>query len=344
MEVSLGNLAANARMVAARANGARLLPMVKADGYGIGALPAAKALEASVDPWGFGVATVAEGTALRAGGVSRPVVVFTPARPEQLPAYRAHDLRAVLDDPATIAAWDLPFHLEVDTGMGRSGVRWDDPRLRACATARLEGAFFHFHSAEDAPATVEVQWQRFQRALAQLGPRPRLLHAGNSAGIWHFDERLDLVRPGMFLYGCRPAADLPAPRPVAAVRSRVVSLRRIPAGESVSYGAEWVAPRETTIATVGFGYADGLPRCVQGRAEALIGSRRFPVVGRITMDMVMADLGPDPGAVRVGDRVTVVGQDGDETITWDDAARWAGTNTYEMMSRIGARVERMYHS
>jgi alanine racemase len=343
MRVDLASLVSNAVTVRAAARGARLLPMLKADAYGFGAVPVARALEGSpaADPWGFGVAGVGEGAALRAAGIRRPILVFTPARSEAQEAFRAHDLRAALDDPAVIAGWTLPYHLDVDTGMGRSGVRWDDPRLAQCRTAKLEGAFTHFHSAEDDPGSVELQWSRFETALRALGERPRLVHAANSAAVWRLEQRLDLIRPGLFLYGVRPAPHVPAPRPVASLYARVVSVRRICAGEGVSYGVEWRAPRDTTIATVGLGYADGVPRATQGKLVVLIGGRRYPVVGRITMDMVMVDAGPD-GTVRTGDVATFVGRDSGEEITWDDVAGWAGTNVYEVICRVNPRVERIY--
>jgi alanine racemase len=315
--------------------------MLKADAYGLGAVEVARALEKGADPWGFGVARVDEGAVLRAAGVRRPILVFTPARLDEQDAFRQHDLRAALDDPAVIAAWTLPYHLDVDTGMSRSGVRWDDPRLAKCRTANLEGVFTHFHSAEDNPASVETQWSRFETALRTLGDRPSLVHAANSAAVWRLEQSLDLVRPGLFLYGSRPAPDLPLPRPVSSLHSRVVSVRRVCQGEGVSYGVEWKAPRDTVIATVGLGYADGLPRATQGRLTVLIGGRRYPVVGRITMDMVMADAGPD-GVVRPGDVATFIGRDGKEEITWADVAACAGTNVYEVMCGVNPRVERVY--
>jgi alanine racemase len=302
----------------------------------------ARALEQSVDPWGFGVATVPEGVALRAAGIRRPIIVFTPALAESQPQYRAHDLQAVLDNPVVIREWFSPYQLEIDTGMGRSGVRWDDPAIAACRTPRMQGAFMHFHSAEDDQASVREQWSRFGRAVQALGERPRLLFVANSAAVWRLDEELDLVRPGIFLYGCRPMAGVPEPQPVASLRARVVSVRGIPAGESVSYGAEWVATRDARIATIGFGYADGLHRSAQGKAAVLIAGQRYPLVGRITMDMVLADVTDARTPVALGDRVTLVGSDGRETIAWEDLASWAGTNTYEMMSRLGSRVERVY--
>ncbi|MBI4499750.1 MAG: alanine racemase [Gemmatimonadetes bacterium] len=342
LEVNLVNLAANAETVRAAARGARLLPMVKADGYGLGALRVAHTLERHVDPWGFGVATVAEGATLRAAGIRRPIVVFTPALAEHQARCREFDLQAVLDDPAIIHDWKLPYQLEIDTGMGRSGVRWDDPDLARYATAQMQGAFMHFHSAEDHPASVRTQWERFQAAVTRLPARPALLFVANSAGVWKLEEKLDLVRPGMFLYGCIIAKDMPAPKPVASLRSRVVSVRGIRKGEGVSYGGEWISPRDARIATIGFGYADGLHRSVQGKARVLIRGRSYPLVGRITMDMVLADVTDGGETVERGDRVTLVGTDENETITWEDLAGWAGTNTYEMMAGLGTRVERVY--
>ncbi len=312
--------------------------MVKADAYGLGAVPVAKAL-LGLDPWGFGVATVQEGAELRAAGIRRPIVVLTPARIELEPAYRAHDLRAVLDDPDTAARWTLPYHVEIDTGMARVGIRWDEPeRLAAVTLPQLEGAFTHFHSADADAGSVREQWARFQQALACLGRRPALIHAANSAGIWRLGERLDLVRPGVFLYGGRAGGHAPLPKAVAAVRARVVSTRRLHAGDSVSYGAEWRAGRDTCIATLGIGYADGIPRSVLGRAHVLLHGRPCPMVGRVTMDMLMVEAeGAAPGDV-----ATLVGSDGESAITLDEFAGWAGTISYEILTGLGSRLPREY--
>jgi alanine racemase len=342
LDVSLAALLANARAVLDRAPGARLLPMVKAAAYGLGAVRCARALEA-LDPWGFGVATVGEGSELRAAGLTRPILVFTPASLEQRDAYRRHDLRAVLDRPEVIAAWTGPFHLEIDTGMGRCGVRWDDgAALARCGSPHLEAVFTHFYAADVDPASVETQWRRFVEARGRV-PGSALVHAANSAAVWRLAEKLDLVRPGIYLYGGSHAADLPAPDPVAALRAPVVALRRVRRGDSVSYGGDWRAPADTWIATVGAGYADGIPRAVQGRAEVALQGRRRPVVGRVTMDFVMVDAGPDGGGVTVGDVATVFGGDDGLAPTVDEFGGWAGTNSYEILARIGARVARRYH-
>jgi alanine racemase len=319
--------------------------MVKADAYGLGAVPVAQALEV-VDPWGYGVGTIAEGAALRAAGIRRPILVFTPACLELEAAYRAHDLHAVLDDPEVAARWSLPFHLEIDTGMARAGIRWDQPeRLAAVVSPRLEGAFTHFHSADTDPASVREQWTRFQQALGRLGRRPVVTHAANSAGIWRLAERTDLVRPGIFLYGGRAGMEAPLPRPVATLRAPVVSLRTVQAGDSVSYGATWHASTPARIATLGVGYCDGVPRSVHGPAQALLAGHRCPIVGRVTMDMVMVEV-PAGWAreVRVGDVATLFGGEGEGAISLDEFAGWAGTISYEILTGLGSRLPREYRN
>jgi alanine racemase len=342
LAVDLPSLRANARAVQDAARGAALLPVVKADAYGLGAVPVVRALE-ELEPWGFAVATVDEAIELREAGCARPLLVFTPPFPTQLADYRRFDLRAVLGDATAAEEWALPFHVEIDTGMGRCGVRWDDrPALGRFGGEHLEGAFTHFYAADTDAATVTRQWRRFEEALGALKNRPRLRHAQNSAGAWRCPAQLDLVRPGIFLYGGTLAPDLPHPSAVMAVRAPVVDLRRLSAGDGVSYGGVWRAPHDTWIATLGIGYADGVPRCVAGRAHVLHGGSRWPIVGRVTMDFIMIDVGPSGGGVRVGDVATVVGRDGDDEITLDEFAAWSDTINYEVLTRFGARLAREY--
>ena len=347
VDIDLGALVANARTVAA-ACGVRLLPMVKANGYGLGAVAVTRALE-PLDPWGFGVATAEEGAALRAAGCVRPILVATPLDPEGVDRLLAADLRPAIGDLATLRAWcgrsDQPFHLEIDTGMSRAGIRWDDREALAAAAAELrdcrgwEGIFTHFHSAEDVAESVRGQWERFHAVLAALPRRPALVHAANSAAALRNSAFAgDLVRPGIFLYG--GAAGEWTPTPVAALRARVVAVRRVGAGDPVSYGATWRAPQATTIATVAAGYADGLPRAaeVTGRPARVveIHGRPFPIAGRVTMDMTMVAVGDEP--VAIGDVVTVFGG----VVSLDAQARSAGTIAYELLTSLGARLPRRY--
>ena len=343
LEVDLGNLVSNARTVLQAARGARLLPMVKADGYGLGAVRVALALEA-VDPWGFGVATIDEGIELREAGVSRPILVFTPATVDFLNPFRQHDLTAVLDTLESISVWDAPFHLEIDTGMGRTGVTWDDTALLMKVRSRyMQGAFTHFHSADERPETVPHQLSRFQEALGALPSRPEFVHAANSTGVWVASETLDLVRPGIFLYGGSIADHVPEPRSVVSLRAPIVSLREISRGDSVSYGAAWKAQSDTVVATLGAGFADGVPRSLFGQGQVIVAGTRCPIVGRVTMDLTMIDVGSlAPGSVRVGSTATLLGAAGEDEISLAEFAGWAVTNTYEVLVRLNSRAERRY--
>ena len=348
VDVDLGALVANARAIAARC-GNRLLPMVKANGYGLGAIEVARALE-SLEPWGYGVATVEEGAALRASGITRPILVASPLLPEAIDGYLDNDLRPAVGDPAALGAWcgrsDRPFHLEIDSGMGRAGVRWDEPSAVAAVAARLheaagwEGAFTHFHSADTDPASVETQWARFQEVLAALPRRPRLVHAANSSAALRGSRfAADLVRPGIFLFG--GGAGGTEPRPVAALRARVLAVRRLGAGASVSYGATWRAAVPTTIATIGVGYGDGFLRAARHpgppRLVELDGSL-LPVVGRVTMDMTMLDAGD--AEVRPGDVATLYGG----RVSLDRQAEASGTISYELLTALATRLPRRYRS
>jgi alanine racemase len=344
VDVDLEALASNARAFGVRA-GVPLLPVVKADAYGLGVGPVVDALE-PLDPWGYGVGTVEEGEALRRGGVTRPVLVLSPMLPGLAARMRGAGLRPSLGDLEAVDAWlaqdpEAPFHVDLDTGMARSGFRWDDGERLDRLAERLatalgwEGAFTHFHSAEhDAPATGE-QWDRFQGAVARLGRRPRYLHAANSAGGL-LDARFaaDLARPGLYLYGARVGGHVPAP--VVSFRARVIATRRVRPGDPVSYGATWRSSRATTIVTVAAGYADGVPLALSNRGHLDIAGTRHPIVGRVTMDMTMADVGDDP--VPPGAVATVFGSG----LSLDLQAEAAGTIAYDLLTGIGPRVVRRY--
>jgi alanine racemase len=350
VDVDLGALLANARTLVGL-TGTRLLPMVKANGYGLGALAVARALE-PLDPWGYGVASVEEGAALRAAGIDRPLLVVSPLLPGAVEAHLAHDLRPTIGDVPALEAWcargPRPFHVEIDTGMSRAGLRWDDaPALAAAATLLRdadgwEGLFTHFHSAERDPASVAAQWARFQGVLATMPRRPALTHAANSGGaLLGRAYAGDLIRPGIFLYG--GGAGGPDPRPVVTLRARVVAVRRIEAGDTVSYGATWRAPRATTVATLALGYADGFLRAARDPGGAPASPRLVelngevvPVVGRVTMDMTMVDAGT--GRPVPGDVATIFGG----RVSLDQQAAAAGTISYEMLTALSPRIPRRY--
>ena len=345
IEVDLGALVANARTISERAPGSRLLPIVKADAYGLGAVRVARALE-RVDPWGFAVATAHEGRELREAGITRPVLVMGP-QTRALELVAKHGLTPALGSAEQIGAWlklapGRPFHVEVDTGMARWGLPWQTVGAEAALfrdAPGFEGVFTHFHSPAEAPASVKEQWDRFQAALAALGTRPRLVHSANSAALLDFPETAgDLVRPGIFLYGGRAGAHRPSR--VVQWRARVLATRWLEAGDSVSYGATYRAATRTSVATIAAGYADGVPRSLSNVGAVLVDGRRLPFAGRVTMDLTMvasADRAPVVGSV-----ATLIGSDGPEAIELDDFAALAGTISYEVLTGLGRRVTRVY--
>ena len=346
MEIDVGALAENARTIA-RTAGTRLLPVVKANAYGVGAVAVSGALEA-LNPWGYGVATIEEGAELRAAGITRPILVFLPTRAQLFDAYERHDLTPGLGDAGSILEWtarsDRPFHVEIDTGMGRSGVRWDDTEDLADAldTDAFDGCYTQFHSADKRDGSAEEQLRRFLSAVEKFPRRPRLLHVANSAAALRGKEfAFDLVRPGVFLYGGSPGEDLPQPQPVVSVRARVLSVRRVRKGESVSYNASWVAPRDTVIATLGIGYADGIRRRVSesGQASVLLRGKRCPIVGLVTIDMTFVETGTLE--VQVGDVATIVGEDTKQRITLEEFSAWSGALQREFLTGLGARLPRI---
>ena len=337
-----------------------MIPMVKADAYGLGLGPAVSALELE-DPWGYGVAAVAEGLAVRELGIDKPVVVVSPVPPDAYRAAVRAGLAVSVSDPGALerlagAAGETGrlgrFHLEVDTGMGRAGFDWRTveswaPRVAAFLEEglRWEGCFTHFHSA-DAPdeASTARQWERLLATLEAL-PSPEspfLLHACNSAGsLRRPDFAADAVRPGIFLYGGAAGEELPPPAPVAQVRARVTFLRDAPPGTTVGYGATYAAASRERWATVGIGYGDGLPRLLSNRGHGIVRGRRVPIIGRISMDVTVVDVTRVPG-VEVGDVVTLVGRDGGEEITLEEVAGHAGTISYEILTGLTPRLPRIW--
>jgi alanine racemase len=345
VDIDLGALRRNGAAIAAHA-GVPLLPMVKADAYGLGAVRVVRVLE-DLDPWGFGVATVREGEELRRIGITRPIVVFTPLLPAELDAVRRARLRPALESRESIQRWGVtaePWHLSIDTGMSRSGVRWTDVAdLRGLLElAPPEGVFTHFHSAEIDDGSRTVQERRFAEALAALPFRPMVIHAENGAAIARSDgSRWDVVRPGIFLYGVGSGAGARlAPEPVAAVRARIVATRWLEDGDTVSYLATYRAVGRRRIATLPLGYADGYRRSFSNRAPVIVNGRRAPVAGLVTMDMTMIDVTDAP--CEVGDVVTLLGRDGDDLIAVEELAGVSGLSAYELLTGLRQRLPRRY--
>lgn len=326
--------------------GAALIPMVKADAYGVGAAGVVRALE-PLEPYAYGVATVAEGRELRAFGVARPILVFTPLLVEELAAVAAADLTPTLGSAASIVAWGAtgrPYHLAIDTGMNRAGISWRDvASVRdAVRAAPPAGAFTHFHSAEMHDGTVAEQERRFRAALDEIGLDVPFLHTENSAAIARSSGTWQAIRPGVFLYGVGSGDDAAVrPDPVVTMRARVVDLRTIEPGDTVSYDATYRAERRTRIATVAAGYGDGYPRGASNRATALVRGTRVPLRGLVTMDMIMLDVTSVP--CDVGDVATLIGREDDDLISVEEVAAHARISPYELLTGLRGRLDRYYH-
>lgn len=339
--------------------GAHVIPMVKADAYGLGVAQTVQALGPE-GPWGWGVATVDEGLELRAMGVADPVIVFPPLTPDQLrPALEA-ELHVCISSLAALEAVlalsrelgvEPSLHVDVDTGMGRTGLDWRlaaewGPRVAEAARERVRwvGVFTHLHSADEGAESVREQWERFHEALDALPDRPAglLVHMLNSAGAFRAPEHAEAaVRPGIFLYGGEVGPGQPRPDPVVSLHARVAHVRDAPAGTTVGYGATYSAREAERWATLSIGYADGLPRALGNRGSALLGGRRVPIIGRISMDMTVVDIS-DASGVGVGDVATLLGEDGREAITVDEVAELAGTISYEILVGFTRRLPRVW--
>jgi alanine racemase len=346
VEIDLGALRRNGGAIARHA-GVPILPMVKANAYGLGAVAVVRALE-PLAPWGFGVATPGEGRALREAGVDRPILIFSPILPADFPATREARLTPVLGDATTIAAWIASgggdWHLDIDTGMARAGAQWDRVGELAdlLASSPPDGACTHYHDGADA-TSVKVQRERFDIAVAMLPRRPRVLHAENGPAIEHLDtpSSLDVVRPGIFVYGVSSGrAPRIAPEPVLSLRARVVEVRTVPDGAGVSYEATWRARGPRRIATLSIGYADGYRRALSSRGVVLVNGVRAIVAGLVTMDMTMVDV--TAAACAPGDIATLIGEAAPDRLTVADVATTAELSPYELLTGLSPRLPRIY--
>ncbi len=361
VDVSAEALRANFRRVRDSAGPeAGVIPMVKADAYGLG-MPETLAALLPLGPRAIGVATVEEGLRVRSLGVDRTVLVLSPVPPGSYPdavegelTVSVGDLRGLdlLARAAEAAGRPGRFHLDVDTGMGRAGFDWH--RVEAWATAlaeRLgpplawEGVFTHFHSADAAdPGPTLTQWERLGQVLEALPDPPEglLVHACNSPGALRLPElAAGAVRPGIFLYGGVAGEELPPPRPVAALRARVSFLRDAVRGSTVGYGSTYAAPEAQRWATVAIGYGDGLPRLLSNRGHGLVRGRRAPIIGRVSMDVTVLDVSRVPG-VQAGEVVTFFGRDGDGEIPLEEVAGHARTINYEVLTGLTRRLPRIW--
>lgn len=361
-EIDLAALAHNVRTLRSASAPAQLMAVVKADGYGHGAVPVARAAIDAGATW-LGVAMVDEAVVLRDHGIDEPILVLSEPRPTEMATAVEQRVRVALyTEPgiaaaaaaAELAGSVLPVHLKVDTGMRRVGAPPEEvPALAAAIAAQpaleLEGLWTHCAVADEPENEFTAfQLDRFEQVLADVtaqGLVPRVVHAANSAAAMvHPKARFDLVRCGIAIYGVSPShavGDVLDLRPVMRLVSEVTLVKRLQAGDRVSYGHRYEARRDTTLATVPLGYADGVPRRLyEVGGEVLIRGRRRPIAGVVTMDQLMVDCGDDD--IAVGDEVVLIGRQGDEEVTANEWAERLGTIGYEIVCGISARVPRVY--
>jgi alanine racemase len=340
----------------------KILSMVKANAYGHGAVAVARTLAKSGSD-AFGVATVEEGIELRQSRIKQPILVLAGAYVEQLKQFLEFKLTPVLHDSETLEAFEqktrqrkttVKIQLEVDTGMGRIGFPSAEidtwlAALGKLKALKLAGIFSHFSEAESANEKyAATQLKTFQHVLDRL----------SGAGIVHAPSHMSksaalitvpaahfaMVRPGLILYGMYPSPNLKKQislKPVLAWKTRIIQLKRAPAGSSIGYGRTFVTKRNSLIATLPVGYADGYRRLLSNRAQVLVRGKRAPVVGRVSMDLTTVDV-TDIRNVQQGDEVVLLGRQGSAEISADEMAGWANTISYEIFTSIGARVPRIH--
>jgi alanine racemase len=342
--------------------GVPVMGIVKANAYGHGLVQVARHLEAQgVDQ--LGVAFVEEGIALRKAGIATPILVLGGVFGPQIAQFIANELEITVSSldklrqveaAAESLARKATIHLKIDTGMERIGVHsyTAKPFIEAAAGSQwcvLKGIYSHLACADDpaSPMTAR-QVERFAEACAhfeRIGAPMPLRHLANSGGVLHFPATwLDMVRPGIVMYGVLPdPASTPTidVRPALSLVSQVVYFKVVRAGSTVSYGATWIAERDTRVITVPIGYGDGFPRAMSSRGQVLVRGQRRPLIGRVCMDQFMVDIGPD-GTAYNEDEVVLIGAQGDEAIRAEDVARLAGTIPYEILTGLNERIPRRY--
>lgn len=365
VEISLEAIGHNIREVKKRLpEGVKLLGVVKANAYGHGAVPVASYLENQVDY--FATATIEEAVELRENGISAPILILGYVSPSQYGDLVEYDITQTIDSYAQALALEkeaarqnrkAKAHLAVDTGMTRIGFQVTEhdadeaAKIADLPHIELEGMFTHFSCADQEDKTYcSMQMEKYDKMtalLAERGVTIPLRHICNSAGIMEFDDhRFEMVRSGIITYGIYPSEEVKKERldliPALSWKSHVIHVKEVGPGIGVSYGATYVTEKPMTrIATVSAGYADGYPRALSNQGCVLIHGKKAPIIGRICMDQMMLDVTDIPD-VQVEDVVTLVGTDGDETITIEEIANPAARFDYEMLCDISSRVTRVY--
>jgi len=363
-EIDLSAIRHNVRVIRqlARKN-VEIMAVVKADAYGHGSVPVAKAVvEAGADR--LGVASLSEAIELREAGVYFPIQILGCSLPEQAVEIIHYNLAQTVSNEEIVYALSKAavkekkiarIHVKVDTGMGRVGVAADKlgefvTKISAYEAVRVEGIMTHLPCADEPfDEFTPSQIKRFAQLISDtrirsLGAR---YHAANSAGIVRYPaSHFDLVRPGLMIYGATTVPDCPVQKllkPALSLRSQIVQIREMREGDPVSYGSTHRLPKDTLVAVVPIGYADGFSRALSNKAWVLVNGKRAPVIGRVCMDQCLIDVG-EVDNVHLGDIVTLIGTDNGESIRVEDVAAAAGTIPHEILCTIGKRVERVYRN
>ncbi|MDW7773800.1 MAG: alanine racemase [Desulfobulbaceae bacterium] len=359
VEISRKALRHNFRVCREKAGQSAIMPMVKADAYGHGMLECAGVF-AEEGAAAFGVAEASEGALLREAGFNHPVYVLVGVLPETVgdilkyaltPVIADSDVLPELSRQAVERNIDVGLHLKVDAGMGRQGILPEDVsavvhRIKGLPGLYLAGLMAHFPMADDRASanTLEV-FERFKGVtrVIEHGPGEILFHIANSGGLFHFaGTRMNMVRPGISLYGCHAEGEpqqVPGKigllEPVMKFTTRVIQVRTVPAGTGLGYGHTYFTGRRTRLAVLSVGYEDGYLRCLSNKAEVLIHGRRVPVVGRVSMNLTLADITDIGDEVRQGDEAVLLGRQGSEIISADELASWMDTISYEVLCLFG---------
>ena len=345
-------------------DGTKIIAVVKADGYGHGAVPIARMAEPWDFIWGFAAATVEEAVELRLAGIKKPILILGCVFEEDYEKLTAYGIRPTvfqlsaareLSKTAVRTGTSLPVHVAVDTGMSRIGFADTEESVKEIEEMAklpglvLEGIFTHFARADEKDKSDAVsqlnRYLRFISLLQEAGISIPLRHCSNSAGILEMPEaNMDAVRAGISMYGIYPSDEMDRNRirlePAMELKSHIVYIKEVPAGVPVSYGGTFVTDRPTRIATIPVGYADGYPRSLSSRGCVLIRGKRAPILGRICMDQFMADVTDIPAEEL--DEVTLMGRDGEEFLSVDELGALSGRFPYEFVCDISKRVPRIY--
>jgi alanine racemase len=360
-EINLDNIAHNIHAIQQRVSPAKVIPVVKADGYGHGAVPVTTRLVKEGFKF-FAVAQFQEAMELRESGITQPILIFGRLFPREIPAAIKAGFRITLFGKQDIrwieeAGQELPafVHVNVETGMGRVGVLLNQESdffdcLSQCNHCVWEGLYSHFSTSDEEDKDyAKLQLSRFDKILSRvqkMDKKPAIIHMANSGGILDLPESyFDAVRPGILIYGHYPSSETSFSikiKQVMTLKTFVAHVRKVSSGHPISYGRRWTAEKDTKIAVIPLGYADGVRRGLTNKGEVLIQAKRYAMVGTVTMDQIMIDVGDDP--IRPGDEVIVWGESSQGTIQVIEVAEKMGTIAYELTCGVSKRVERVYVS